>query len=138
MTYEMVLNYIRNGLLDEELVSLWNEYAKADLHIFDFSDPETFFNENFSTPYEAFRASYCGSVDYADDYIAFDGYGNLESFNYFDDYGNDCDLAMWLFPHWQDHFKEEDILEYWKEKCRQECEEEDIIEYWRKKALTNS
>ena len=94
ITYEMILNYIRNGLLDEELIQLWNEYAKADLYIFDFSDPEAFFNENFSTPYEAFRASYCGSVDYSDDYIAYDGYGNLESFNYFDGYGNSGTAAV--------------------------------------------
>lgn len=117
ITYEMLLNYIKNGLFDEELVSLWNEYCQADDYIFSFDDPEAFFNEEFSSPYEAWRASHYGEVHYEDSYIAYNGYGNLQTFEHFDEYGNYDDLATWLFPCWQDHFKKEDILEYWKEKC---------------------
>lgn len=117
MTYEMILNYIKNGLLDEELVSLWNEYCNADDYIFSFDDPEAFFNEEFSSPYEAFRASHFGNVSYSDNYIAYNSYGNLQTFNSFEDYGNYDDLAKRVLPHWQDHFTEEEILEYWEEKC---------------------
>lgn len=112
ITYEMILNYIKNGLLDEELVNLWNEYCQADDHIFSFKDPEAFFNEEFSSPYEAFRASHYGDVAYNDSYVAYNGYGNIQTFEYFDEYGNYNDLAEWVFPHWQIHFTEEEILEY--------------------------
>ena len=112
ITYEMVLNFIKEGLLDEELVDLWNEYCQIDNYIFDFSDPEYFFNDNFENPYDACRAMQFGDVSWNDCYIAFNGYGNLQTFQYFDEYGNYNDLAKWLFPHWQDHFKYEVIVGY--------------------------
>lgn len=107
-----VLNFLKNGLTEEELVELWNEYSTDT--IYSFSDPEEFFNEYFSSPYEAFRASYFGNVNYSDKFVAFNAYKNLETFNNFDDYGDYETLAHWLKldEDWQKRFTEEQILEY--------------------------
>ena len=111
ITQEMILEYLKNALEDAELVELWNIYCDND-YIFPFDDPESFFNETFGTAYDACRALQFGEVSWNDCYITFDGYGNLKSSNYFDDLGNYEDLAEEVFPHWQVHFTEEEILEY--------------------------
>lgn len=73
-----------------------NEIPYLD-EILDFSDPEYFFNEYFTNPYEAARATQFGKVNWYDDYIKFDGYGNLQSIPYinFDDYSDEI-IEQWL------------------------------------------
>ena len=112
ITREDLLNFLENGLTEEELVELWNEYSVDT--IYDFSDPEEFFNLAFSSPYEAFRASHFGEVNYGDKFIAFTFYGNLKTFNHFDEYGGYNDLIYWMNSDggWQRRFTEEQILEY--------------------------
>ena len=45
-----------------------------------YENDEDFFNEFFcNSPAEAVRASYYGDYKYMDEYVRFDGYGNLES-----------------------------------------------------------
>ncbi len=47
--------------------------------VYDFSDPEEFINSMFSSAYEAAMAVGRGHVNLNDDYVYFNGYGNLET-----------------------------------------------------------
>ncbi len=70
-----------NELTDESKISCFNEYAaeyNADEQIFTFD--EEFFNTFFSSPIDAVRACFFGNIEsWNDEYIKFNGYGNLES-----------------------------------------------------------
>lgn len=75
----------------EELAANWNasqwvsanntycsENGYTDNEIFDFDDD--FFNTFFeSKPMEAARSAHFGEINWNDDYITFNGYGNLKS-----------------------------------------------------------
>lgn len=45
-----------------------------------FENCEDFFDEYFNSPGEAVRATYFGDYRYADEYVRFNGYANLDSF----------------------------------------------------------
>ena len=79
-----------NNIEDKEEIPYLDE-------LIDFSDPEEFFNIYFTNPYEAARATQFGKVNWFDDYIKFDGYGNLKSVPYinFDDYQDEI-IEQWL------------------------------------------
>lgn len=86
----------------EDLEEYYNDITYKDEipyldELMDFSDPEYFFNTYFSNPYEAARATQFGKVNWFDDYIKFDGYGNLKSVPYinFDDYSDEI-IEQWL------------------------------------------
>jgi hypothetical protein len=78
-------NKLRDYLLDntDELRQIANELNSwngcldhLDVH----ENDEDFFNTYFDgNPMEAVRAAHYGSYSYNDDYVRFDGYGNLES-----------------------------------------------------------
>lgn len=65
--------------------------------ILDFSDPEEFFKEYFESPYDAVLSVQYGDVHLSDNYIYFNGYGNLETLYEipYDDYKNEI-IAQWL------------------------------------------
>jgi len=85
--FEKVFKYIEidyENLEDSEKVSLWNEFCQenkngeGEIFVFD----EEFFETYFSgSPMAAARAASFGSINWSDDYIKFNGYGNLESFS---------------------------------------------------------
>jgi hypothetical protein len=84
-TTQKVIDII-NDMNEAELVQLNNEYCQAQ----NYSDNEIFFNDEdfFSTFFEkdvigAVRAVSYGSYNYSHEYVKFNGYGNLESFSYF-------------------------------------------------------
>lgn len=66
---------------DSEKIQLFNEYCSekgCDDELFAFD--EDFFNTFFEDkPMEAVRAAHFGNINWSDDYIKFNGYGNLES-----------------------------------------------------------
>ncbi len=69
-----------------ELIELNNRYCQEFGFIDDeiFENDEEFFELFFNgKPAEAVRASFYGDYRYADDYVRFNGYGNLESLNSF-------------------------------------------------------
>lgn len=82
-------------------IALHNEYCQengySDDEIFDFDDE--FFNMFFEgKPMEAARATQFGDVNWSDDYIHFNGYGNLESISEHNilDYIDAENLVIWL------------------------------------------
>ena len=70
-----------NELADADKVSCFNDYARehnADEELFAFD--EEFFSIFFSSTIDAVRAVYFGKIEsWNDEYIKFNGYGNLES-----------------------------------------------------------
>lgn len=86
----------------EDLELYYNDICYKDEipyldELIDFSDPEYFFNTYFTNPYEAARATQFGKVNWLDDYIKFDGYGNLKSVPSinFNDYDSEI-IEQWL------------------------------------------
>jgi hypothetical protein len=79
---EAVKEYL-TGLSNDDLVNVWNEYAREhdrDNEI--YSNEEDFFNTYFEGRLmEAIRAISFGEYNYSDSFIRFNGYANLETFN---------------------------------------------------------
>ena len=68
---------------DEELIELWNEYCRESK-----SEDEIYHNDDnvledlFSEIGECVRAIFYGDYNYSHKYMQFNGYANLESFDY--------------------------------------------------------
>lgn len=80
-TLEQITEFL-NDTDDNTLVQAWNEYQReisGNNELYDFDD--SFFETYFSNqPIEAARAVHFGNIQsWNDDYIYFNGYGNLES-----------------------------------------------------------
>ena len=81
MTFEQFKEEI-DSLEFWDKLSIYNSYVREhsspEDEIFEFTDD--FFNEMFSTPYDAARALHFGKVNsWQDEYIKFDAYANLQS-----------------------------------------------------------
>jgi hypothetical protein len=87
---EILKDYLQ-GLSDDNKISIHNEtmqeinYYDDEIHYND----DDFFNTYFENkPLEAVRSAKYGDYNYVDEYVRFNGYGNLESFTGYnlDDY----------------------------------------------------
>ena len=86
-TKEQVINQIIdliNGMDDHELVILNNEYCES-ANIYDseiFANDDEFFEIFFdNNTLRAIQATQFGDYRYHDNWVTFNGYGNLDSFN---------------------------------------------------------
>jgi hypothetical protein len=81
-TREAIQEYV-DGLSNDELIYLHNTYCQnagsCDDEI--YNNDEDFFETYFGNAMEAVRAVAFGDYNYSHDYIIFNGYGNLETFN---------------------------------------------------------
>jgi hypothetical protein len=77
------INEIINNMTGSELIELNNRYCE----VFDYRDDEIYNNDEeffeifFTDAMQAVRAVSFGDYRYHDDYVIFNGYGNLETFN---------------------------------------------------------
>jgi hypothetical protein len=76
-----------NEMTQDELIQLNNQYCQqinaSDDEV--YSNDEEFFEVFFADKVlEAVRAVSYGDYQYSHDYVKFNGYGNLESFSYFE------------------------------------------------------
>ena len=82
MNKEKAVEFIKN-MNDEDIIMLVQEINSynGNLDHLDYqSFDEEFFQNYFTDPYEAARATFFGEVrNWGDDYIKFNAYGNLES-----------------------------------------------------------
>lgn len=72
-------------LSSSEKINLYNEYCvdvRNENNFFTFD--EEFFEISFNSAYDAARAVHYGTINWNDDYIRFNGYGNLESLSEYD------------------------------------------------------
>ena len=89
--------YLENTSLEDIYNQLDSEYTEDIIDWIPFDDDfwKTYFKDN---PYEAARATYFGNIqNWNDDYIRFNGYGNLETTHRidYDLYDNEI-LEAWL------------------------------------------
>lgn len=82
---EVIVSLI-NDMDTNELIDLNNTYCREnniDSEVFE--NDEEFFNMFFENkPFEVVRACHFGSYNFSDDYVQFNGYGNLDTLNYFE------------------------------------------------------
>ena len=84
--YEEIKNYLLDHVHEiDNMRSMISEINSIDgsLDYLDYWDnDEEFFNTYFyNNPTEAVRSAYYGDYNYCDDFVRFNGYANLESFN---------------------------------------------------------
>lgn len=85
MTKSTIKEYLLNN--EETLFNVVNELNAWNncLDYLNFwENDEDFFDNYFSSPMEAIRATYYGDYNYNDDYVRFNGYGNIDSFSEYD------------------------------------------------------
>ena len=82
MREEKIREYLLNNeeiLL--EVVSELNSWNGCLENLDFWENDEEFFNTFFDNPMEAIRATYYGNYNYNDDYVKFNGYGNIDSYS---------------------------------------------------------
>ena len=90
MKKEMLLNEIKGLLLNdfntlEDVVRELNSWNACLDYLDVYNNDDEFFNMFFEgKPAELARAIYYGDFNYNDEYIKFNGYGNLETFSEYD------------------------------------------------------
>lgn len=111
MTYEQIMETLES-MGTKELVEVHNKYCDAyndmDNIIYENDDYflETYFMER---PAELARSIQYGDYRYSDDYVQFNGYGNLESFDYTDGHVFLSDIANYIAD--LDEDEQEDFLD---------------------------
>jgi len=106
-------------LSDDDLLRIYNDWASnndPDDEI--FSNDEDFFETYFSGKImDAMRAVSFGEYNFNDDYVKFNGYANLETFNTISDHVDISDLAGWILDN--DKMSEYD-MDYFEEDMQKE------------------
>lgn len=105
-------------MTDSEKVSAWNQMCQDQNRSDDeiFSNDEEFFSMFFSDTMEAVRAVCYGEYRYQDEWVTFNGCGNLESSNDPDQFIDDDELINAI---------EEDPSSYDVEEFEEEDEEDE-------------
>ena len=84
------------------------EYGNSEVYSFD----DDFFDVMFGgNPMEAARAASFGNLNWSDEYIHLNVYGNLESLSDFDVDDMACDAVEDIYEHediWKDYIEDED------------------------------
>lgn len=80
---------------NEKIIRAWNNYC-ADECMEDYihGNDEYFFEEMFEKADEAVSAVCFGNYRYQDDYVVFNAYGNLDTFDYWDEEKSPIDLNI--------------------------------------------
>lgn len=95
--FEEALASFVDGLDNEELVSVWNEYCMdCRLDDFIYLNNEDFFVENFSNPYDVVQRISFGKYNFNDTYVVFNGYANLKTFSMPEEQIYKPELVEWL------------------------------------------
>ena len=106
--YDEIKDYLLNHV-DEirDIIIEINSIDNSLQYLEYWNNDEEFFNTFFyNNPTEAVRSAYYGNYNYCDEYVKFNGDGNLESFNYwqlerkYKEYIND--IVNSLIEHYQE------------------------------------
>lgn len=100
-----------DDLDSSSLLELWNYFCEEsnceDEKIYE--NDEYFIDEVFSSPFEALKSAYYGDYNVTDNFVTFNGYGNLKSADFVEDLIYVDDLAHWLIDR-QDVLEEFDLV----------------------------
>lgn len=116
-------------LSNSDKITLFLEYGReynSDEEIFIFD--EDFFSMFYeNNPYEAARAATFGSLCWSDDYICFDGYGNLESLSESDaaERAEDFVREIYNYVDYSDYIDMSEFDDREEEEEEEDEEEED-------------
>ena len=85
---QAIINIIKDNWSTDELVNAWNLRCEKKGDMDEFIENMSFFDEMFQhlSPLEIIDKVKGCNFCTGDDYFAFNGYGNLESFSYVEDY----------------------------------------------------
>lgn len=122
---------VLKGMTSETQVSLWNSYCNEhNMDDYIYNNDEYQLSEMFSGPsavIDALRAVSYSDYRFTDDYVKFNGYGNLVSFDDVDveEYIDFDELADYLMENGDeyDNFDDEDLS----------CLKDDFIAYYEEK-----
>lgn len=105
-TIEAITEYLQN-LTNNELISIHNEFCQSQNN----SDNEIYNNEDdfFETYFgsktlDAVRAVCYGDYRYTDEFVMFDGYANLQSFNSPSSYVDISDIANDILENSENYY----------------------------------
>ena len=113
-----------NNLSSNNKIAIYNEYCSehgdTDKMLYDFD--EEFFEMAFGNdPIEAARATFFGNIqNWSDEYIRFNGYGNLESLS-------EYDAVEVAEDHVEEIYEYEDVWNYYIEEDEDEVDEDTYI-----------
>ena len=127
-TVESIKKWLES-LSGSELIGLWNEYQSNNGYEgeINYNDDE-FFEIYFSKAIDAVRAVSYGDYRYTDEYVKFNGYGNLESFNYLDSEIDFDELAENILENESDYSYLDGLDDYDEEDEEDEEESEEVTE----------
>lgn len=92
---ECITEHIRNFWSNEDIIRAWNNYCSEEcMEDYIHSNDEYFFEEMFEKADDAVRAVCYGEYHYQDEYVVFNAYGNLDSFDYWKDENSPIDLDI--------------------------------------------
>ena len=79
--YEEIKNYLLNHVDEiQDIIIEINSIDNSLEYLEYWNNDEEFFNTYFyNNPTEAVRSAYYGNYNYCDNWVKFDGYGNLKS-----------------------------------------------------------
>lgn len=92
---ECITEHIRNFWSNEDIIRAWNNYCSEEcMDDYIYDNDEYFFEEMFEKADDAVRAVCYGEYHYQDEYVVFNAYGNLDSFDYWKDENSPIDLDI--------------------------------------------
>lgn len=103
--------------LDEDkLITIYNEFLRENEYDSYFENDEDtlllLFGDNVL---EGIRATHFGNYNYNDDYVKFNGYNNLDSYNasyIVDEALKDKQFKLWLFENYSEHDEVGEFIEF--------------------------
>lgn len=111
MTSEEIMKAL--AIMDtQDIIELWNECIEEVNYPGDrvYGNNMLFFEEMFAHPYDVAIAVTYGDWIQDDNYVVFNGYGNISSFNYWGDSNSPIDLDVMV--EWLSDNKEK-VEELW-------------------------
>lgn len=124
-TQEAVEQHLRS-LNNSDLVQAHNQSRENanDMDSQIFENDEDFFDTHFNKAIDAVRAAHFGTYNYSDNFVTFNGYANLESFDNVEDNVDISEIAADILENEQDYDIE--LIDVFNcEMCEAEMEEEE-------------
>ena len=124
--FESIKNYLLGN--EKELLNIVqeiNSYNGSLDNLNFYENDEEFFNTFFAdNPMEVARATFYGNYKYCDQYVRFNGYGNLESFDEYEAMQEvkSCidDIVTCLLECWEELYIDDQLVELLEEEEEEE------------------